>query len=146
MILSSGFIPRVFFRVFIARAFLSHTPPYVVFNTHAVKFSVPDQCLTLKFFFSRRLVEGSTSPATHFGRIFELSQEVFYLRSRVRNLPPFFLYFNEHFQAFTVSGLIPDPEFLPLMVNLWMWLLVTPCILWTQLRSMLFALYFQRIA
>ena len=57
--------------------------------------------LDTEVFFSRHLVEGSTSPATHFGRVPELTQEVFSVRFRERNLPPFiFCIFNEPFQAF----------------------------------------------
>ena len=36
-----GFTTRVFFRVFVARAFLLHTPPYVVSNSQVVMFFRP---------------------------------------------------------------------------------------------------------
>ena len=56
--------------------------------------------LDTEVFFSRRLVKGSGSPAKHFRPVLEIAQEVVRLRLRVRNLPPFFLCFSEHFQAF----------------------------------------------
>ena len=45
------------------------------------------------------MVEGSGSPVKHFRPVLEVTQEVVRLRLRVRNLPPFFLCFSEHFQA-----------------------------------------------
>ena len=56
--------------------------------------------LDTEVFFSRRLVENSGSPAKHFRCVLELTQEVFRLRLRVKNLPLFFLCFSEPFQAF----------------------------------------------
>ena len=56
--------------------------------------------LDAEVFFSRRLVAGSVSPAKHFRRVLQLTQEVFRLRLGVGNLPSFFLCFSEYFRAF----------------------------------------------
>ena len=106
-----GFLPRFLSSASLYRDYLFSYPSLCRFClTFFEVFSI-DQCLTVKVFCTRRLVDGSGSHAKRFCRVLELTQEVLCLRLCVRNtcyLVFCFCIVMKLLKHFFVSRLTPD--------------------------------------
>ena len=85
-----GFPPRFLSCASLYREYTFFIPLLMSYQTPTLSdfFYLP--VLDTEVFSSRHLIKGSGSPAKHFRRVFEIFQEVFRLRIRVKNLALFF--------------------------------------------------------